>query len=272
MFAALPFGLSQAPWVLIPTIETIYRALRGLSFVGTFMIDDALGAKMGLGLACWQLYSHVATLTAMGFGLSSSKCVLWPCQRLEYLGMLVDVAKGRLVVPDRKIERFLKGVACLQTTWDESLAASMVGLLASFQVAFQLTPILVRTLYMAVEDGLVAADSEFGLPFVQFMCQNIQVLNGREWPEVQTEAATKLVVMDTSEQAYGALVKVSGGARRKMSLEFSEVEAACMAAGKYSSTEREVRGCMVALQQLSMARPACLLKGCRVQIRYVYVS
>lgn len=141
--AALPFGVSQAPQAFTQIMQVVYSPLRE-QLPTAAMIDDAAGGVATLTTACWRLQCHALLLVALGWCLGQKPVVAR--QQFKFLGFIVDLQRGALLVPAPKLLQFEALLGELQTSWDGQLLARALGKLASFAPTLCMTPLLTRAL------------------------------------------------------------------------------------------------------------------------------
>lgn len=271
VFSCLPFGLSQAPYVFTRVMRCAHEwsCLQRHRLVS--MIDDACVVHPNRESAAAQTCAAVWVEAALGFEHARPKCHLWPQQRQEFLGFVVDWAAEQLQVPERKLVRLQQFAGQLGETWDEQVLRSALGLLASCIPALRLAPLLGKWLRSAADEHVDSEDSAA----VQFVAANLRSLNGRAMLQrhavlelnaeqalqrsVARSSAGRLVLAcDASDSAFGAFVSGSQRWRMVYELADSEVQA------QLSSTVREIRGFAAAVRGL--AESGRLRRGLVVQI------
>ena len=261
VFKCLPFGVSQACWIFAQLLQTVYRLPRSLGWPLVGVVDDCgmTGNHRVLAQRSWAM---ALLKVALGLVHNREKSCFWPVQEAKLLGFLVRVDCAQLLVPEHKLQRFEAGVKQLRSTTppDQRLLASLRGQLASFAPAIGMAPLLARWLRAAAEGDLETSD--WGAEFLHFWAGLLPRVNGRSWQPPQKRAVQLRLFADTSEAAYGAH---SLGGQWRLSRQFSQTELARMQAGGFSSTEREVRGYLVAAQGLARAQPRAM-EGCELQI------
>ena len=245
--AALPFGLSQAPAVFTSITQLGYSVLQQAGGSLTGMVDDSLGAAKGLSHAARDMATQVVVLGALGWTLSSKKCMMRPGRVAEYLGFRFDMEARMMFVPEAKLNRLLAGLRDLKQSWSRCKQQSMAGMLASMGLAMPFSPMMVRALRYEAEK--VEEEPVLGMELTSFLETNMIELNGRPW-DAAIRAAVILVV-DTSESATGAYIQ---GMSWSAIINFDADDLARMAAGNYSSTEREVVGILRALREVLRSR------------------
>lgn len=152
MFKALPFGLSSAVKACTDLMAVAYLPLRREGVRFSFMIDDRVGLA-ATRAACWlHILITVRIVCALGFHLGLNKCVLWPCQRLKYLGMLLALDSMQCMVPEQKLQRFVQAVeqAVSAEVVTPRLLARVAGMLVSFGAAVPLGRLYTRQLFWAL--------------------------------------------------------------------------------------------------------------------------
>ena len=106
-FTQLPFGLKLAPWVYTKVTRQLLQKWRSEGMRVTIYMDDNLYAASGEEASLRTQAQAQADLQAAGFLLSDKKCQWGELQRLEYLGTIIDTAKGVMEVPQAKRDRLL---------------------------------------------------------------------------------------------------------------------------------------------------------------------
>lgn len=273
VFSCLPFGLSQAPYVFTRVMQCAHEWTRSQKMPLTAMVDDAATVSPERVAAARAAGAAVLAEAALGFTHSRVKCCLWPQQELQFLGFVVDWAKGELRVPERKLARLRRMAAQLRARPQDDVLRSALGLLASCMPALKLAPMLGRWLRLA-GDGVRAVD-ERDTAALDFLSSQLERLNGRPMgaatPVLELNAETALarelpasscqrlvLACDASDTAYGGFVAEEQPWR--MVVDMTEADKAA----QHSSTLREVKGFVVALEGLVAA--GRLRQGQQVQV------
>ena len=110
VFQVLPFGLSTAPWAFSRVIKPIKAHLRRQGMIIFSFLDDFL-----ILAASQQLTRFHTTLTRklledLGFKINLDKSSFTPLQRLEFLGVVLDLENLTLSLPEEKIQKILHWV------------------------------------------------------------------------------------------------------------------------------------------------------------------
>lgn len=187
MFKALPFGLSSAVKAFTNLMTVAYLPLRREGFRFSYMIDDRIGLA-ATRPACWlHIFITVRVLCALGFHLGLSKCVLWPCQRLKYLGMLLALDCMQCRVPEQKLQRFVQAVeeAVRAEVVTPRLLARVAGMLVNFAAAVPLGRLYTRQLFWALS-GKTSWDQVMpvgpGLrQHLSWLASYVTAHNGQHW-------------------------------------------------------------------------------------------
>ena len=103
-FTCLLFSLSSTPWVFTKTLRPVAAKLRELGIQLVIYLDDILV----IASSPTQLEDHASTLVYtlenLGFIVHPEKSMTQPTQRMEFLGMIVDMVSMELQVPGQKIK------------------------------------------------------------------------------------------------------------------------------------------------------------------------
>ena len=185
----------------------------------------------------------------MGILHSWDKCQLWPVLCTQFLGLLVDMAAGRLIVPQYKLDRFEQH-ASLACEGDADAWRTALGELASFTPALRLSRMLGR--WLREWSGSGTPDSVWAAQILQFYCDALPPVNAKAWRADIVPAVP--VVSDASVRAYGAY---KPGSSWQATQPFRPSEA------ELGSTVREVRGARLAVAELLRAQQ---LVGKQVQV------
>lgn len=247
MFKALPFGLSSAVKAYTDLATVAYMPLRRQGCRFSFMIDDRIGVA-ATRQACWlDIFVTVRIICALGFHLGLAKCVLWPCQRLKYLGMMLALDTLQCSVPNLKLQKFVQTVDDAVGTENITARqlASIAGMLISFAPAIPLGKLYTRQLFWALS-GRARWDEAF--PVGSDLRQHLAWLkgyvsghNGQRW--FQRRPGTVLVT-DASVKGVGGFTTTAAGVQ--VTLQGQLPEQLFVA----SSTCREAAGMFSLLQAL----------------------
>lgn len=132
-FRALPFGLSQAPWIFTKAVLPLASTLRSRGIRLSVYLDDWLIKAQSCSQCRTDLDLTLSLTRECGFAINVAKCDLVPSQRFLFLGMLFDTVAWSVRPSDERIDRL---AALIQSLSVQRLAsartlASLVGAIAS---------------------------------------------------------------------------------------------------------------------------------------------
>lgn len=110
VFQVLPFGLSSAPWTFSRVIKPIKKYLRSSGVRVSSFLDDFLILGLTPPLTDAHTKSTTDLLEKLGFAISWEKSSIVPQQKLEYLGVILDLQNLTLSLPQEKIDKILSYV------------------------------------------------------------------------------------------------------------------------------------------------------------------
>lgn len=109
MFSVLPFGLSSAPHIFTKLLKPLDK-WRGEGKSIVWFLDDGLGAVLPPILAKDCYLQDNANLLKFGLLPNEEKCFWEPCQRVIWLGALLNTANSLIVATDKRIGSLLDDV------------------------------------------------------------------------------------------------------------------------------------------------------------------
>lgn len=248
----LCFGFAQACFVFTKVMQEPLLEIRNLGVPISGYIDDSYTASPSYGRTLNQILFTVRTLAALGAFFGLPKCQLKPVNALKWLGFVVDACQKRFALPEKrlfKIEKSLRELALSPETSARNLA-KVAGLLASTAPAVLPVALYSRSLYEALS-GKEGWDTLFPSPrevkeTAKFWIANLRRFNGRRWWP-RNVAVT--VEVDASEVGYGGFAITPKGAKLELAGTFNQTES------ETSSTEREVRGYVAAIELVGQEAP-----------------
>jgi hypothetical protein len=214
MFKALPFGLSSAVKAYTDLMTVAYMPLRREGCRFSFMIDDRIALARSRQ-ACWlAIVSSVRIVCGLGFHLGLPKCVLWPCQRLKYPGMLLALDTLECSVPAPKMQKFVQAL-------EEALGVNVItaracartaGMLVSFAAAIPLGKLYTRQLFLALT-GKVDWDTAFPVgvqlrAHLGWLKAYVPTHNGLRWFRRRPGV---ILVTDASVKGVGGFAATTAG-------------------------------------------------------------
>jgi hypothetical protein len=139
-FACLPFGLATAPRVFTILMKPVVAALRQRGIRLVIYLDDILIMAESQALALHHAASTLNLLEGLGFIVNYKKSQLVPCQKIDFLGFLIDSTNLTLQLPGEKLRKIRKKCQNLLDRTEISVRelSKFLGLLtSSIQAIFQ---------------------------------------------------------------------------------------------------------------------------------------
>lgn len=173
------------------------------------MIDDRIGVA-ATRQACWlDIFVTVRIVCALGFQLGLAKCVLWPCQRSRYLGMMLALDTLHCSVPDLKLQRFVQTVDAVGAeVISARQLASISGMLISFSPAIPLGKLYTQQLFWALS-GRASWDEAF--PVGSDLRQHLAWLRGYVSGHNGQRCPGTVLVTDASVKGVGGFTTAAAG-------------------------------------------------------------
>ena len=106
-WTSLPFGLSAAPHIFATITNWIAEILRSRGMRVVVNLDDFLLVSQDRSKLMAQILDAVKLLEFLGWRINRDKCVLEPCQKIEFLGILWNTKDNLMSLPQRKAQRIL---------------------------------------------------------------------------------------------------------------------------------------------------------------------
>lgn len=108
VWACLPFGFAPACKIFTEVSQIMYRPVREAGVNLTAYIDDRLRVGANKDLAKLNALILYGLMAACGCFLNLEKSVIQPAQIVTFLGMLVDLMKAQLRVPEKRTKLIRK--------------------------------------------------------------------------------------------------------------------------------------------------------------------
>ncbi len=243
VFTHMPFGVGPACRAYTTVKQELYRVLRTHGNVRlTFLIDDQINVAKTKALAEFQIYTIVLMKWALGFTISIPKCVLVPTKEAPFLGMIVDLAKLRFLLPESKVADFQAMVQNLGKLATKRQLAKVAGKLISYAPAVGLSKLYAQVLYKVMK-GQYGWDTLYPTPgdlidTLTWVAEKLPEWNGLPW---SVERDTLVVAGDYgSKTGYGAYTPY-GELPDPMVISLTPEEERLIAQNKFSSTYGELR-------------------------------
>jgi hypothetical protein len=141
----LPMGVSAAPWAFTKFTKPFMSLLRARGIRCILYLDDLLICADTVAECERQTVEAVATISALGFLISSTKSMLDPAQHIKYLGFIISSTDMTFSLPTDKRRGALRRVRAMKRMVEKgdtpSLQelASLLGVLNSLSTAVPLT-------------------------------------------------------------------------------------------------------------------------------------
>ena len=107
MFQKMPFGLTTAPWLFTRVMKPVKKFLRGKGVSLSSFLDDFLILAITKALAELHTSWTQRLLEWLGFSINLEKSSVIPLQRIEYLGLLLNLRTLTLALPAEKVQSLL---------------------------------------------------------------------------------------------------------------------------------------------------------------------
>ena len=153
-YRALPNGLASAPRVFTKLMKALFALLREKGSDCVFYLDDSIFVAKTYEKAFEDTQRAVKLLNDAGFTIHEKKSMLKPCQRIKFLGFIIDTVKMKIYLPAEKQQRLL---AVAKKLLHSSAAviediAQVIGIIVSYLPAF----IFGRLHYRGLENDKIA--------------------------------------------------------------------------------------------------------------------
>ena len=198
------------------------EALRPLREQGIRIIiylDDILILASSEQLCTKHLQLVLSRLISLGFIVNLKKSILLPSQRIQFLGVILDLCKMTMELPQdkltcfrRRIKKLLKKAKKVKHFTLLELQ-SIVGTLFSVNDCIWATRIHVNSLVEMLRQALEADDSKVlpspkAMEDLQWWLDNLEAWNGRS---MHLPIVDEILEVDACETGLGAIRKKPGG-------------------------------------------------------------
>ena len=244
VFTVLPFGLSTACIIFTKLMRPLVKYWRGRGLKAIVYLDDDIIAVDQESKALSESSRVQRDLQCAGFVVNVEKSVWDPKPDTEWLGFIIDLAKGEFSVPDRK---FVKLRSQLQETLGLQLMparklASLIKIISMSLALGPVTRLMTRSLYATLNSRVAWCQKLLLTPEaveeLKFWFNEVTKFNGqRIWPK---PSVVRIVYSDASSTGFGGYIVEHGNLIANG--QWSAEEA------KSSSTWRELRAVKLVLQ------------------------
>ena len=208
VFCVLPFGLSTACYLFTKLMRPLMKYWRQQGLRIVLYLDDGIVAVQGEQAALTASKAIQEDLNRAGLVANSSKCCWEPAQQCSWLGFNIDLAQGKIAVPQIKLNNL--HVQLQQAIQNSELhakyLASIIGNIISMSVAIgPVIRLMTRSLYGLLNTCQAWCDMLTVTPEaraeLEFCLWEIAKFNGQDiWP---SPSAVRVVYTDASLQGYG---------------------------------------------------------------------
>eukprot|EP00475_Leptophrys_vorax_P027432 TRINITY_DN3911_c0_g1_i1.p1 TRINITY_DN3911_c0_g1~~TRINITY_DN3911_c0_g1_i1.p1 ORF type:complete len:511 (+),score=60.62 TRINITY_DN3911_c0_g1_i1:71-1603(+) len=101
-FSSMPFGLRDAPRVFTLILREVAKYIRSFGVRCVFYLDDILVVGSSAAECRKNTSFTLGVLKSLGFLIRESKCQLEPTQKIEYLGLILDLKSLSFRVPAKR--------------------------------------------------------------------------------------------------------------------------------------------------------------------------
>lgn len=162
-YLCLPFGLSLAPWLYTKVLKPVLAYLRSRLIVNVSYLDDLLTVGETYAECQRATQITISLLKFLGLSINDEKSRLIPCQRVKFLGFLIDSESMEISLPDKKKTRVLEkcqGVINMSSVPLQNLA-ELIGTLISSCPGVEYGQVYTRKLEMEKIDGLFISNQNY---------------------------------------------------------------------------------------------------------------
>ena len=216
IFNVLPFGLATACYTFTKLMRPLVSFWRGGGLRVTLYLDDGMIAIKGEERAKSESERIQADLLRAGLVVNYAKSCFTPTKQLLWLGFQLDLERGQLTVPHKKLDLLKEQIAkAMEGRELPAMAlASVIGKILSMSLGLgPVTRLMTRGMYTVLnaraswfQQVLLTSGAREELAF---WLRHISALNGQNlWPD---PSAVRVVYSDASGIGYGGYCVEHGG-------------------------------------------------------------
>jgi len=207
-FKVLPFGLATACYVFTKLLRPVIKHWRSQGLRAIIYLDDGVVAVQGKDAADAASRKVRYDLSNAGLVENAGKSNWVPSQCLTWLGFVIDLEKGKVIVPKEKLEalRVQLQQALVSKFLPARSIASITGKIISMSIALgTVTRLMTRSLYALIATRrswchLLEISTEAKAE-LQFWSNQLEDFNGQDiW---HSPSAIRFVYSDASNTSYG---------------------------------------------------------------------
>ena len=253
VWAVLPFGYGPACRIFTEVTSLMFKPLRLAGIALTSYIDDRFSAHPQQSACKLDVLAQFAVMAALGWFVNTEKSVIAPSQQAEFLGLRVDLERGRFVVPEKKLQLILSQ---LQSAIDASATISgkemlsIAGRIMATRLAVPLAPLLSRHIYLLMRNNQPLRDivpsPDLALPVLRYLRDTYAKYNGCAFWK---PPGGVVFAGDAGEFGAGGFT-VTGEVAQPFVFSFSPEQLAAVATHEFHSTAREIYCVMLSVTAL----------------------
>ena len=214
VFTVLPFGLAAAPYVFTKLLRPLVRLWRNRGLKAVLYLDDDVFAVHGVKEANKASQLVQDTLVKAGLLANEEKSVWVPSPVVTWLGFIIDLQQGCVLVPDAKLAKLqlILQAACRMAVINARALASLGKILSMSLALGPVARLMTRCMYVALEgrtswcDMLHVTDEVRGE--LCFWAKSLVSYNGQ--PIRYKPSAVRVVYSDASNVGYGGYIVEHG--------------------------------------------------------------
>lgn len=213
-FQCLPFGLASAPRTFTKLMKPVVGFLRKIGMRLICYLDDFLVINSNPNKVAKDGKTLGLLLESLGFIINREKSVTIPCQRIEFLGVMVNSTTMVLSLPEEKLMKIEQECASLLTLETVSVRqlAALIGRLSAATVAVLPAPLFYRQLQLLQIRALMRNQSyedkvQLSAPAkgeLRWWLENLRHSNGKS---VISPGPDRVIETDASNSGWGATMQ-----------------------------------------------------------------
>ena len=224
-FRTLNFGLSQAPWIFTKVIRQVLIILRGRGITCSAYLDDFIVVGDSFEGLQQTLEEEVLPLfSSLGLLINEEKSKLIPSQRVEYLGLVMDLGAGLISIPTQKVKSSRKAIGRIEADFWRGRRSLTLRKIASISgIIVALDPALLQArLFTRSVLGLIREGKELGKRWGQSMELTLEamkdllylkeVIRENVGRPMRTSQRSAVLFVDASRSGWGAVLQDAGTA------------------------------------------------------------
>ena len=215
VFTVLPFGLATACYIFTKLLRPLVKWWRSRGLKIVVYLDDGIGAATGRANA--DIASHLVkeTLERAGFVIHGEKSQWTPSSMARWLGFMLDLEKGCVMVLPEKIATLKHSMASVAAAGQVQARhlASITGTLLSMSLGIgPVSRLMTRAMYALIESR-VSWCEQLSLTR-EVRCELEFWMSGLEkfksQPIWHSPSAVRVVYSDASDRGYGGYIVEHG--------------------------------------------------------------